>query len=227
MPMPFDDTAGRPGPRPGSVPDDLSASAVTGALERDLARNCLSLIDALASLRLLLGIPRDLKAHDLLGQSLRALLHSHAVARCSVFLLRAGLLSFAAAAGIDDAAADLRDETGPIRLPRSFRLGEGIMGLAALERRTLAVADVRREPRYIALPSCPRPPRALVSVPLLAGPRLLGVLNVSHPDPHHWGHWQRQVFELHALVIAERLDAASGEQSAPIRRRARGAGRRG
>ncbi|HAZ60211.1 MAG TPA: hypothetical protein DCY89_01400 [Gammaproteobacteria bacterium] len=185
--------------------DGHHSHAPRSALERDLARNCLGLIDSLASLRLLLSIPRDLDAQDLLGQSMRVLLRSHEVTRCSVFVLRAGLLTCAAGASLGDAGAGLRDDTGPIGPPRTFRLGEGIMGHAALERVTLCVRDVRGEPRYLAIDSCPRPPRALVCVPLLSGPRVLGVLNVSYPDPRNWAPWQQQIFELYGQVIAERL----------------------
>jgi len=226
--MPFDDTPCHVSSPPGT-PADVRGPALSGALERDLARSCLGLIDSLASLRLLLAIPRDLDPHELLGQSMRVLLQSHEVARCSVFVLQAGLLSCAAGASLGDAGAGLRDDTGPIGRPKVFRLGEGVIGHAALERLTLCVGDVRQEPRYLAIRSCPRPPRALVCVPLIAGPHVIGVLNVSRPDPHHWGRWQRQVFELYAQVLAERLHplrddrgpgraAAAGTRLAPGQR---------
>lgn len=210
--MHLDDTGCRV-PRAAGTPADVPGPALSGALERDLARNCLGLIDSLASLRLLLAIPRDLEVHALLAQSMRVLLCSHDVTRCSVFMLRGGLLTCAAGASLGDTGAGLRDDTGPFGRPKVFRLGEGIIGHAALERMTLCVRDVRHESRYLAIPSCPRPPRALVCVPLLAGPRVVGVLNVSHPDPRQWSAWQRQVFELYAQVLAERLHPRPGDAS--------------
>jgi GAF domain-containing protein len=190
-------------------------AAAAPRLERDLARSCLGLIDSLSSIRLLLAIPRGLEAPELLAQATRVLLRSHEVTRCSVFVLKAGLLECAAGASLGDTGAGRGDETGPIGQTTVFRLGEGLMGHAALERATVCVGDVRKDARFLPVPSSPRPPRALVSVPLLAGPRVLGVLNVSHPDVHNWSGWQQQVFELYGQIIAERLHYDGGPERKP------------
>jgi L-methionine (R)-S-oxide reductase len=57
-------------------------------------------------------------------------------------------------------------------------LGRGVCGTAADERRTLIVADVQEFPGHIA---CDAASRSEVVVPLMAGSRLLGVLDIDSP----------------------------------------------
>jgi L-methionine (R)-S-oxide reductase len=55
-------------------------------------------------------------------------------------------------------------------------LGKGVCGTAAAERRTVLVPDVEAFPGHIA---CDAGSRSEIVVPLLAGDRLLGVLDVD------------------------------------------------
>lgn len=63
-----------------------------------------------------------------------------------------------------------------VRIP----LGRGVCGTAAARRETVVVADVAAFPGHIA---CDAASRAEIVVPLLAGPALLGVLDLDSPDP--------------------------------------------
>ncbi len=58
-------------------------------------------------------------------------------------------------------------------------LGRGVCGTAALRRATLVVADVDRFPGHIA---CDPASRSEVVVPLLAGQRLVGVLDLDSAE---------------------------------------------
>jgi L-methionine (R)-S-oxide reductase len=58
-------------------------------------------------------------------------------------------------------------------------LGKGVCGTAAMERRTVVVPDVEQFPGHIA---CDAGSRSEIVVPLLAGDRLLGVLDVDSYD---------------------------------------------
>ncbi len=68
--------------------------------------------------------------------------------------------------------------------PRSFPLsaGDGIMGACARERRPIRVDDVAADPRYRPSPGV-EGIRGLVSLPILVGDEILGVLNVESDDP--------------------------------------------
>lgn len=59
-------------------------------------------------------------------------------------------------------------------------LGKGVCGTAAAERRTLLVPDVHAFPGHIA---CDAASRSEIVIPLLAGPLLLGVLDIDSPRP--------------------------------------------
>ena len=62
-----------------------------------------------------------------------------------------------------------------VRIP----LGKGVCGTAAATRRTLVVADVHEFPGHIA---CDAASNSEVVVPILAGERLLGVLDIDSPQ---------------------------------------------
>lgn len=63
---------------------------------------------------------------------------------------------------------------GPYRQP----IDEGIIGAAAQSRRPVFVPDVRQDPRYLPIPKA-EDIRSELALPIIAGNRLLGVLNVE------------------------------------------------
>jgi PAS domain S-box-containing protein len=71
-----------------------------------------------------------------------------------------------------------------------FPEGEGIMGWVMRERKAVLVQDVYDDPRWRVAPGWGEGVRSLISVPLLSGDELLGILNLSDPEPNHFdeGH---------------------------------------
>jgi signal transduction histidine kinase len=61
-------------------------------------------------------------------------------------------------------------------------VAQGIIGVAARQRRRVLIDDVRADPRYIPVPGAPTV-RSELAVPVLSGDRLLGVLNIESADP--------------------------------------------
>ncbi|HEY0105325.1 MAG TPA: GAF domain-containing protein [Rhizomicrobium sp.] len=59
-----------------------------------------------------------------------------------------------------------------------IELGRGVCGTAAAERRTVVVPDVEAFPGHIA---CDAASRSEIVLPLIAGDRLLGVLDLDSP----------------------------------------------
>lgn len=59
-------------------------------------------------------------------------------------------------------------------------LGRGVCGTAARERRTVVVPDVEAFPGHIA---CDSASRSEIVVPVVAGPALLGVMDLDSPSP--------------------------------------------
>ena len=70
------------------------------------------------------------------------------------------------------------------KIPSRFvlPLGTGIMGTCAAERRTIRVADVHKDPRYVPAPGV-KGIQCLLSIPIIAADEVLGVLNVESDDP--------------------------------------------
>jgi GAF domain-containing protein len=79
-----------------------------------------------------------------------------------------------------------------VRIP----LGQGVCGTAAAERRTVAVPDVHDFPGHI---TCDVRSRSELVVPLLDGPRVVGVLDIDSPTRERFPgpevHWVEALVE--------------------------------
>jgi diguanylate cyclase (GGDEF)-like protein len=64
----------------------------------------------------------------------------------------------------------------------SFKLNEGITGVAAHRKELLYIPDIGKEERYLHYKSTSRDQGSLVSAPIVAKDRLLGVLNLHKPE---------------------------------------------
>ena len=84
-----------------------------------------------------------------------------------------------------------------VRIP----LGSGVCGTAAARRATLVVPDVHAFPGHIA---CDAASNSEIVVPLVAGGRLLGVLDVDSTRPDRFGPDDARLLE----SLAARLVAA-------------------
>jgi L-methionine (R)-S-oxide reductase len=88
-------------------------------------------------------------------------------------------------------------------------LGAGVCGTAAAERRTVIVEDVHAFPGHIA---CDAASNSEIVIPLLAGPRLIGVLDLDSPSVGRFGPADAALLE----PIAQALVAACDWQLAGI-----------
>jgi len=88
-------------------------------------------------------------------------------------------------------------------------LGAGVCGAAAAERRTVIVQDVHAFPGHIA---CDVASNSEIVVPLLAGPRLIGVLDLDSPTVGRFGPADAALLE----PVAQALVAACDWQLAGI-----------
>jgi GAF domain-containing protein len=87
-------------------------------------------------------------------------------------------------------------------------VGRGVCGTAAAERRTLVVPDVHAFAGHIA---CDIATRSEIVTPLIAGTRLIGVLDLDSPRPERFDAEDAQGLE----VLAGLFVAASGETPTP------------
>lgn len=85
-----------------------------------------------------------------------------------------------------------------IRIP----LGRGVCGAAAATRETQLVADVHAFPGHIA---CDAASASEIVVPLIAGDRLIGVLDLDSPRPARFDSEDARGLEALAALIAARI----------------------
>ena len=89
-------------------------------------------------------------------------------------------------------------------------LGEGISGLAAQRRRSVLVADASRDPRVLYPPGASRPAESMLSVPLITGDRLIGVMTLSHLGPNSLVDDDQRLME--AIAAQTALALTNAEQ---------------
>jgi GAF domain-containing protein/HAMP domain-containing protein len=94
--------------------------------------------------------------------------------RGTVFIAQPGTdrLRLLAASGMD------RAEIGALHESVDLQLGRGLTGWTAVQRKTMIVSDVAQEEHWVTLPGLDEWVRSAISVPLLVGDQLVGVLNL-------------------------------------------------
>ena len=77
----------------------------------------------------------------------------------------------------------------------AFSLGEGVAGIAALERETILINDVSKDKRF-ALRKTRFPIASILCTPLIFQEKLLGVINLSHSQPGVFSQSNKRIMEL-------------------------------
>ena len=87
---------------------------------------------------------------------------------------------------------------GPPTCTTRIPLSAGMCGLAARERQTIVLSDVRSDPRYIA---CSPTVRSEIVVPLVDGQCILGVLDVDSEAVNAFGPDDQRLLEATASYL--------------------------
>ena len=143
-----------------------------------------------------------------LRQALEVLIKNVDMEQCSVFLLEGDQL--VNRVGVD--WSDLLDDGNPTEAPNRktlqiFNLGEGIIGRAALTRSLEHCQNCATDPRFkpFSISSRHAAKGSLISAPITGGGNLLGVLNVSHPEPEFFDTWHERLLNLYASAMGTLL----------------------
>jgi L-methionine (R)-S-oxide reductase len=99
---------------------------------------------------------------------------------------------------------------GPPTCTTRIPIQAGVCGLAARERRTIILPDVRTDPRYIA---CSSTVRSEIVAPLLNGERVLGVLDVDSDDIDAFADEDQALLEGVASYVAKKFRRSGAEGS--------------
>ncbi|MGE5357817.1 MAG: GAF domain-containing protein [Bacteroidales bacterium] len=94
---------------------------------------------------------------------------------------------------------------GEAESPPPVRLGEGIVGYAALHKEPVLAPDVRSDPRYIDFVT---DVRSELAIPLLVKDRLIGVFDLESPELNAFDHHDAEVLTLLASQAAVAIENA-------------------
>ncbi len=118
-------------------------------------------------------------------------------------------LRLAAVSGYDEESLEALDR----RL--DLRLGQGLSGWAALHQQPRVVGDVSRDPQWLPVTGVDDWVRSVLTVPLLAGDELVGVLSIYSEHDDFFNEEHRQLAESSAATVAVAVANArlfAGEQ---------------
>jgi signal transduction protein with GAF and PtsI domain len=91
-----------------------------------------------------------------------------------------------------------------------MRLGQGVTGWVAKHRHALGVPDTRAEPRFHWIQGLDQDRfTSMLSVPVLAGPRLVGVINVQTEEQHDFSNEEISLLTAIAGYVAGIVEQAA------------------
>lgn len=178
-------------------------------LSLEFNRHITNLLDSLSALSELAGLSiNDFDEGRLLKQALEALMSNQDMERCSIFLLDdGGFLRNAAGLDWNEMLLGLGHAGAPDPargVPSQYRLGEGLMGHAAESGTIEHCRSCAEDPRFSDFGNKPVN-GALICVPVQCEGKVLGVLNVFHPEPGFFNLWHERLLLLFTQVLGRLL----------------------
>ena len=174
---------------------------------QELSQRFMRLVNDLSALRALSSLSFQHPDETLLLRgAIRVLMENHDLERCSIFLLEGEELACASGLDWQDLLAPAPDQRGG-RQPMVFQLGQGIIGMAAETGRLQHCRDCQAESRFL-------PPEkqfasnsigSLICVPVVLNGRVLGVVNVSHPQTHFFSESHERLLQVFAGFLGQIL----------------------
>lgn len=174
---------------------------------KDINKRFVALIDVLSALSALSTLETDtLSERVLLKNALQILAGNADLERCSIFILDGDTLE--CAAGLD--WQELTSKESPsAREPRKasmvFNVGQGIMGMAVATGELQVSHDCLNDPRVVCSSHAENKPLngSIMSVPIRSGSHIVGALNISHPDTHHFNETHERLLVLFSNFLGQ------------------------
>ncbi len=171
-----------------------------------LSQRFMMLIQALSGIRGLTSIKIDNSTEqDLLQNALDVLNQNLDFERCSVFLLKNDE-ELHCIASRDRSDADNSGSDEEIK-SHIFMTGQGIVGQAAKTGELYHCQNSKKDKNYLSIiqPGKESEGCSLICMPIMISDELLGVLNVTHPEPDFFHPWQEHVIHIHANILAQMI----------------------
>lgn len=172
---------------------------LTGMGMQDLVVDLLNSLSAIKKLSEISCQVSDEK--KLIKQALTSLIQNQDMERCSFFMLdNAGLLSNVTGLSV----AELTNNQAWMNKPLQFRMGEGIIGAAAASGSTYYCQNCLEDKEFVVGGAHSQTPGSIISAPVFTlNHDLVGVLNISHPQPHYFTDWHLRLLEVYKNMLGQ------------------------
>lgn len=173
---------------------------------RNLEEIIVDLTNALSAIKVL----SELNCHasseqELLKKALEALIQHQDMERCSFFVLQDdGVLTNVAGLSCLESIEENRQPFKPLE----FKLGEGIIGLAAETKTLQHSQNCREDARFFSgrQQAVSNLPGSVICVPVFsADVDLVGVLNISHPEPYYFSDWHVRLLDIYKNMLGQMI----------------------
>jgi diguanylate cyclase (GGDEF)-like protein len=138
---------------------------------------------------------------ELIEDALRALIQNQDMERCSFFHLdEQGYLVYLAGLSVREQNTGSHGDYKPLQ----FKIGEGIIGLAAQSGELQHCQNCSEDKRFLSEVKISKKVLlgSIISVPVFtSGTKLVGVLNISHPQPYHFSGWHIRLLEIYKNML--------------------------
>lgn len=172
------------------------------SIETSLHDITINLLNSLSAVKGLSEISCQVENEKfLIKQALTVLIQNQDMERCSFFILdNDGLLTNLTGVKF----TELNKTPLLTEIPKQFGLGEGIIGLAATSGMTQYCQNCATDPRFINLSENLDLPGCVISTPVFTlHNALIGVLNISHPEPNYFNEWHIRILEIYKNLLGQ------------------------
>lgn len=157
--------------------------------------NSLSIVKSLSEV----DNQQDISEKQLVLNVLNVLISNQDMERCSFFTKTDdGELVNLVGLSIDDTTHKSQQEYKP----QVFKMGEGLIGLAAETGELMHSADCKNDERF-SMAQKTFMPGAIISAPIHALGELFGVLNISHPEANYFSDWHIHLLQIYKNLFGQ------------------------
>lgn len=159
--------------------------------------NSLSAVRALSEIDNLHGVSEK----QLVQEALSVLISNQDMERCSFFIKTTEneLVNLTGLSSNEALTGEMENYT-----PLTFKVGEGVIGLAAQSGELQHCTDCASDSRFSVAQKAFMP-GSIISVPVMALGELFGVLNISHPEANHFSDWHIRLLEIYKNMLGQML----------------------
>jgi diguanylate cyclase (GGDEF)-like protein len=166
---------------------------------QDILVDLLNSLSVVRSLSEIENHQQNTSEKDLVLNALNILISNQDMERCSFFIKTkddylvnlTGLSAGEASSGAHG-----------VHTPVTFKIGEGIIGLAAQLGELQNCPDCDNDERFTSTDKA-FSPGSIISVPVMALGELFGVLNISHPEAHYFSDWHLRLLAIYKNMLGQ------------------------